>query len=127
MVARPLLPLPLSGPVFIVGSGSGLPGLAVRLSGNGVNINVDAKTTLTRAGQVINTFPTVPDVALSSFSLTLRGGKNSLLTATKNLCTTSKKASATVLGQNGKRTTRSPLMKVGGCPKARKHNATKKR
>jgi hypothetical protein len=123
----PLLPLPLSGPVFIVGSGTGLPALAVRLSGNGVNINVDAQTTLTKAGQVINTFPAVPDVALSSFVLTLHGGKTGLLTATKNLCTASKKASTNVLAQNGKRTTSSPSMKVGGCPKAKKHKKAKKK
>jgi hypothetical protein len=121
----PLLPLPLSGPVFIVGSGSGLPALAVRLSGNGVNINVDAQTKLTKAGQVINTFPAVPDVALSSFVLTLHGGKTGLLTATKNLCTASKKAATNVLAQNGKRTTSSPTMKVGGCPKAKKKTKKK--
>jgi hypothetical protein len=118
--SSPLLPLPLSGPVFLVGNGTGLPALFVRLSGNGVNINVDAVTSITKSGQVVNTFPSIPDVALSSFTLTLKGGNGGLLTPSSDLCKSSMKGATKAIGQNGRSASGTPKVKANGCPKPKK-------
>ena len=124
--SSPLLPLPLSGPVFLVDNGTGLPALSVRLAGNGVNINVDAVTSITKSGQIVNTFPTVPDVALSSFTLNLKGGNGGLLTPSSDLCSSPMKAATKAIGQNGKSASGSPKVKVNGCPKKKKAKAKPK-
>lgn len=115
----PVLGAPLTGPVYlVVPPGGGLPGLAVVLSGSGVNLTLDAKTAIL-GGRLRNTFSSIPDVPISEFDLTLKSGKGALLTPRAGLCSTTQKSSLVMTGQNGKRVTKSVGL-TNSCPKPRK-------
>ena len=81
----PLLPDPLSGPVYIVQhSGNPLPKLAIFLDGR-VSIKLEAQNEL--AGlKIVNRFDSIPDLPVSSFELTINGGKNGVLKNYGDLC-----------------------------------------
>jgi hypothetical protein len=117
--STPLLSSPLSGPVFLVNpAGGGIPSLFVRLSGSGLTINLPSKTAI-KNGALQATFDTVPDVSISSFKLSLKSGTGALLKSNAAVCSSSRLAAATLLGQNGSRSRRA--IGVGAsCGKAKK-------
>lgn len=80
----PLLDKPLEGPVFLRSSDNTLPDLVSDLHGQ-VDIELDSRTDSVH-GRIRNTFDTVPDVPVSKFVLTLRGGKKGLLVNSRNQC-----------------------------------------
>jgi hypothetical protein len=80
----PLLDGPLKGPVYLRSSDNVLPDLVAALRGQ-VEVELVGRTDSTR-GRIRNTFDVVPDVPVSKFVLTLRGGPKGLLVNSRNQC-----------------------------------------
>jgi hypothetical protein len=80
----PLLDRPLEGPVYLRSSDNELPDLVSDLHGQ-VPIVLDSRTDSVH-GRIRNTFDVTPDVPVSKFVLTLRGGRKGLLVNSKNIC-----------------------------------------
>ncbi len=80
----PLLDKPLEGPLYLRSSDNPLPDLVAALSGQ-VDIELDSRTDSVH-GHIRNTFDIVPDVPVSKFILTLRGGPKGLLVNSRNQC-----------------------------------------
>ncbi len=96
----PLLGKPLEGPVYLRSSSNTLPDLVARLKGQ-VEIALVGRID-THKGGIRTTFDRVPDVPVSKFVLTLRGGKHGLLVASESLCKPVK-AIVQLKGQNGRK------------------------
>ncbi len=108
----PLLDRDLKGPVYFVkGERTDpktgrviptLPTLFVKLRGE-TTIYLRARTDVSR-DRLVTTFPEIPDAPISRFTLTIRGGKNGIIQATRDLCR-AKPFRGTVRfgGQNGVR------------------------
>ena len=112
----PLLPAPLSGPVYIVQqAGNPLPKLAVLLQGQ-IEILLNAQSAL-QGIRTATTFDAIPDTPISSFDLRLNGGENGILNAWSDLCTASPTptGNSTFTGQNGKTYSATPKLEVEGC------------
>jgi hypothetical protein len=80
----PLLDKPLEGPVYVRSSEHELPDLVSDLHGQ-VHIVLDGRTDSVQ-GRIRSTFDSTPDVPVSKFILTLRGGRKGLLVNSRNLC-----------------------------------------
>lgn len=101
----PLLDEPLSGPVYLRSSNNLLPDLVVVLRGpDSRPIEVElAGRTDSKNGGLRNTFDFVPDAPVSKFTLTLLGGKKSLIVNSRDLCKNKKqRATVRLTAQNGK-------------------------
>ena len=97
----PLLGKPLEGPVYLRSSSNPLPDLVAALNGQ---VNIDLVGRIDSAhGGIRTTFETVPDVPVSKFVLTMRGGKRGLLVNSLNLCQAPVKAIVRIKAQNGKK------------------------
>jgi hypothetical protein len=116
----PLLDKPLEGPVFLRSSDNDLPDLVASLRGQ-VDVDLVGRIDAVK-GRIRNSFETVPDVPVSKFVLTMRGGKKGLLTNSRNLCPKkgAKKAGkkgrkiravARLTAQNGKKANQRPKMR----------------
>jgi hypothetical protein len=134
----PLLSEPLEGPVFLRSNGGerNLPDLVAALHGADINIDlVGYINSLHQKGsdvsRIRNTFAKVPDAPVSKFTLEMFGGKKGLLVNSANLCKGTHKASAKLVGQNGKVAETEPAMQVQcgkkgkGAKKKRKAKARK--
>jgi hypothetical protein len=120
----PLLPVPLTGPVYFVSHAAlKFPELVIVLSGYGTTIQLHAETFISKAGITSSTFRTVPDAPVGTFELTLPQGKFSALAAPDNLCKDTLKMPTAFTAQNGATIKQSTPINVTGCPK---HKATKK-
>jgi len=98
----PLLDDELAGPVYLVPSNtdSGLPDLLADLRGQ---VNIRLRGVIGAAGDRLKTvFPMVPDVPVSKFTLTMKGGKRGLLVSTRNLCEKPVVSFLNMRAQNGK-------------------------
>jgi hypothetical protein len=80
----PLLDDPVKGPVYLRSSNNTLPDLVADLRGQ-VELELVSRTDSIR-GRIRNTFDIVPDVPVSKFILTLRGGPKGLLVNSRNQC-----------------------------------------
>ncbi|HEY7455906.1 MAG TPA: hypothetical protein VH703_01420 [Solirubrobacterales bacterium] len=80
----PLLDEPLRGPVYLRSSDNTLPDLVSDLRGQ-VDVELVSRTDSVR-GRIRNIFDVVPDVPVSKFILTLRGGRRGLLVNSRNQC-----------------------------------------
>jgi hypothetical protein len=80
----PLLDGPLKGPLYLRSSDNVLPDLVAALQGQ-VDIELSSRTDSVR-GRIRSTFDVVPDVPVSKFILTLRGGPKGLLVNSRNQC-----------------------------------------
>jgi hypothetical protein len=101
----PLLDKPLEGPVYLRSSDNLLPDLVAALHGQ-VNIDLAGRTDSVH-GRIRNTFDVIPDVPVSKFVLTVRGGPTGLLVNSFNLCPRHGRkpplgVAARIAGQNGK-------------------------
>ena len=109
----PLLDDPLQGPVFLRSSDNELPDLVASLRGQ-VDIDLVGRIDAVK-GRIRNSFETLPDVPVSKFVLTMRGGKKGLLTNSRDICAkrAGKKirAVARITGQNGKKANQRPKMR----------------
>ncbi|HEY0392755.1 MAG TPA: hypothetical protein VGC63_13715 [Solirubrobacterales bacterium] len=117
----PLLDGPLKGPVFLRSSNHELPDMVASLNGQ-VDVVLDGRIDSIK-GRLRTTFDTVPDVPVSKFVLTVRGGKKrGLLVNSSNLCAKKYKVIARFTGQNGKKANQKPKLRTP-CKKHRgKHH-----
>ena len=91
----PVLPVPLTGPAYLVShGGEAFPDLVVILQGDGVRIDLTGHTEIT-GGHTYSRFETVPDAPVESFELRLPEGPNSILGAFGNLCGRTTKTTVT--------------------------------
>jgi hypothetical protein len=88
----PLLPVGLAGPVYFVShGGEAFPSLIVVLQGDGVRVDLNGTTFISKAGITSSTFKALPDVPVGSFELYLPQGAHSALAANGNLCSSHRK------------------------------------
>ena len=121
----PLLDNELSGPVYLTSSDNPLPDLLVDLRGQ---VNVRLRGVISsKKGRIKNIFSTVPDVPVSKFVLTMKGGKKGLLENSRDLCAHRASSFLNFRAQNGKplRKKRLPL-RVAAC-KSGKHQKQSRR
>jgi hypothetical protein len=95
----PLLDGPLEGPVYLRSSDNTLPDLVAALHGQ-VSVELDGRTDSVH-GRIRNTFDVLPDVPVSKFVLTVRGGPTGLLVNSRNQCP--RKHAKSGAGGHGKR------------------------
>lgn len=110
-VTTPLLSQPLTGTVYLVQgfrtNAQGqqirtLPSLLVPLRGQ-VAIDLRGQTSVDSRSRLVTTFPAVPDAAISSFTLTINGGRRGILVVTgnANLCRGRQVTTAAFAAQSG--------------------------
>jgi hypothetical protein len=110
----PLLDKPLRGPVYLRSSDNPLPDLVSDLRGQ-VDVELVGRTDSIRS-RIRNTYDIVPDVPVSKFVLTLRGGPKGLLVNSRNQCQRKKGKD----GKKGKRKQQRALARF------RAHNGKKR-
>ena len=98
-----------------------LPSLLVPLRGQ-VALDLRAQTSVSK-GKLVTTFPTVPDIPVSSFKLNISGGKKGLLVITgrgRSICGKAQKSAATLNAQSGKQE-KSSIKMATPCKRVAKH------
>jgi hypothetical protein len=98
-VTTPLLGKPLQGPVYLRSSNNELPDLVVDLKGQ-IEIVLDGRID-NKGGGIRTVFSALPDAPISTFTLTMKGGKRGLLVNSVDLCKQPAKAVVKTTGQNG--------------------------
>ncbi len=122
----PVLPVPLSGPVYFVShGGEAFPDLVVVLQGYGVTVDLVGTTFISKAGITSTTFKQVPDVPINDFELKLPQGPNSALAANGNLCTTTLKMPTAFVAQDGAEIHQSTAVTPTGCARHKVKKAKK--
>jgi hypothetical protein len=115
----PLLDHELAGPVYLVPSNHGIPDLLADLRGQ---VNIRLRGEISSAKERIKTvFPLVPDVPVSKFVLTMKGGRKGLLENSRNLCAGPNYSFVNFKAQNGKRLKQKKLpLRMPVCGKGKK-------
>jgi uncharacterized repeat protein (TIGR01451 family) len=124
----PLVDYTLQGNVYLRSSTNKLPDLVVALHGPPAQpIAVDAVARIDSVnGGIRSTFEGVPDLPVSSFVLSMQGGKKGLLQNSANICKATNKATALIAAQNGKGVELRPELKNSKCGgKAKKKSKAK--
>jgi len=123
----PLVDYTLTGNAYLRSSTNKLPDLVVALHGPPSQpIAVDAVGRIDSVnGGIRTTFEGVPDLPVSSFVLSMQGGKKGLLQNSTNICKATNKATALIAGQNGKGVELRPELKNSKCAKAKKKSKNK--
>jgi hypothetical protein len=114
--STPLLPLPLSGPVYLIQvPGQPLPGVLVQLHGL-VDLSLRGNVSTGAGGALVNRFDGIPDVPISRFELDFTGGKDGTLVTSRDLCRGAvQKLTASFIGHNGATFTRVAPVGIQGC------------
>jgi hypothetical protein len=124
----PLLEQPLTGPVYLRSSDNPLPDLVAALKGPEsmpIEVELDGRTD-SKHGGIRNTFEMVPDVPVSTFTLSLQGGKKSLIVNSRDLCKGLKqRATVRLDAQNGMRHDFRPVL-GNDCGKAAKRHRARR-
>jgi hypothetical protein len=107
----PLLDGPLSGPVYLRSSDNELPDLVADLRGQ-VRIALVGRIDSPAGRGIRTTFAAPPDAPVSKFVLRMRGGERGLLVNSRNLCAQPARATARLVGQNGRALTLRPKMRT---------------
>jgi hypothetical protein len=97
----PIFEQPLEGPVYLRSSSHELPDLVADLRGR-VDFELAGRID-TVGGGIRTTFEGIPDVPVSKFTLSMKGGDKGLLINSTDLCAAHPAALVTMVGQNGKR------------------------
>jgi hypothetical protein len=114
----PVLPVPLSGPVYFVSHGARkFPDLVVVLQGYGVSVALDGETFISKKGITSTTFRTIPDVPFEKFELKLPQGPFSALASNGNLCKAKLAIPTAIVAQNGLEIHQSTKITATGCAK----------
>lgn len=92
---------PLRGTLYLRSSGKGLPDLAARLSGEGIEVIVAAPIESAR-GRLRFGFEELPDAPVSKLVVQLGGRHPGLLVGRANLCKANNRAGVSLVAQNGK-------------------------
>jgi hypothetical protein len=113
----PLLDDELAGPVYMTSSSNPLPDLLVDLRGQ-VNVRLHGVISSLKSGRIKNVFYPVPDVPVSQFVLTMKGGKRGLLVNSRDLCARPSFSFMNFKAQNGKQLKKKKLpLRVSACRK----------
>lgn len=122
VAVSPLFPTKVTGPVYLVRRERGqLPKLVVQLR-NPIALSFEGIITIGSAGRITTTFPQLPDLALTRFTLRFRGGRYGALENTTNLCRSSLRFPQQFNGANGKVVRARPRIGVRGCKKAHRRS-----
>ncbi len=123
----PILGDTLTGPAYFVSHGGAkFPELVVVLSGDGVTVQLDGETFISKAGITSSTFRQIPDVPVSTFELKLPQGAGSALAANGNLCTSVLKMPTAFTAQNGLVVHQTTPITATGCSKHKAKHKKKK-
>jgi hypothetical protein len=120
----PLLRDPVTGPVYLVKRPAGQPGLPrlVVQFRTPIAFELDGAINIGKRGLIGTTFPVVPDLPLTRFTLRFHGGAYGALALTRNICRGALRFPAAFTGQNGKVLKARPRIAVRGCAKHRHHH-----
>jgi hypothetical protein len=126
--STPIIPVPLTGPVYFVShAGLKFPELVIVLSGYGTTVDLHAETFISKAGITSSTFRTIPEVPVGSFELTLPQGKYPALAAPDGkLCQDKLKMPTAFTAQNGATLKQNTSISVTGCAKHKARAKAKK-
>jgi hypothetical protein len=117
----PLLDDELAGPVYLVSSSHPLPDLLADLRGQ-VNVQLHGVISTAKA-RIKNVFYPLPDVPVSRFVLTMKGGKRGLLVNSRDLCGRPSFSFMNFKAQNGKKLRKKKLLlRVPACHKHGRHH-----
>ncbi len=109
----PLLPIPLTGAVYILQTPSGYPSLRLTLAPLGTTV---IGTTTLVGQKLTTTFDNLPDTPLSSFELDFFGGKGGITLLGADLCQGAAQiANGEFLGHNGKTKNVRSVIQIVGC------------
>jgi len=125
----PLLDQPLTGPVYLRSSDNPLPDLVAALRGpdsQPIEVELAGRTDSKNRGNR-NTFDVVPDAPVSKFTLRMKGGKKSLLVASRDLCLRKERAFVAMRGQNGMTREFRPVLQTACKKKQKKPRRAKQR
>lgn len=123
----PVLDAPIEGPVYLRSSENKLPDLVAALrSQEGIEFELVGRIDSLK-GRIRNTFDIVPDAPVSSFTLTMQGGKKGLITNSTDLCKGKHRAIAEFDAHNGKAKDFRPVVKAKCGKKAAKRGKQGKR
>jgi hypothetical protein len=114
--ASPFVPSALTGPVVLVAPGPDdfLPRLGVELNGP-LSLHILGNFVIESTG-VGNEFSKLPDIPISRFALRFHGGANSLVSTSRNLCTSpAPRFKGSFDGFNGAHTQGPVTAQVNGC------------
>ncbi len=129
-VARsPLVDYPVEGPAILRSSSHELPDLVVALHGppsQPVQFDVIGRVDSIHGG-IRTSFEGVPDLPVSSFVLSMKGGKKGLLQNSTNICQGVHRVSAEFDGQNGKARYLRPKLRNAKCAKHGHHRKKHRR
>ncbi len=95
----PLLDEPLQGPVYLRSSRTAVPDLVADLRGRGIEIEVPARIDSSRGGIRAN-FEALPDAPVTSFAMTLFGGRRGLVANAESPCRGIHRANARLVAQS---------------------------
>jgi hypothetical protein len=119
LAVTPLLDGPLKGPVYLRSSDNLLPDMVASLRGQ-VDIALAGRIDSVK-GRLRTTFDVVPDVPVSKFVLTVKGGKKrGLLVNSSNLCARKYKVVAKFKAHNDKKANQRPKLRTPCKKKGRK-------
>ncbi len=123
----PILSDPLTGPVFLRSSEHQLPDLVAALhSPTGIDFDLVGRIDSVKGGGIRNTFEAAPDAPVSTFSLTMQGGKKGLLVNSTDLCKGTHKADVSFDAHNGKQSDYRAALKAK-CGKSKKKSKRARR
>jgi hypothetical protein len=116
----PLLDKALKGPVYLTSSNHTLPDLLVNLRGQ-VPIRLRGVIS-SEHGRLKTVFNNTPDVAVSKFTLTMKGGNKGLLVNSRDLCTGQTNGFLNLKAQNSRRLKKNNLrLNIPACGGGKKH------
>ena len=112
-IATPLLNAPLAARIVLVAHAGGIPTLAILIPAP-IDLQLNATPIIT--GPAVGALLVgIPDIPLSSLTLSLPGGPNSLFRAGVHLCSTPQAVSGHFAGWNGATANPSATVVVSGC------------
>ncbi len=112
----PALPGTLAGTVYFVShGGEAFPDIDTVLQGDGITTILVGHTNVVN-NIITTTFESLPDVPVSSFTMKLPTGSNSVLAANGNLCRSNLTMPTTILAQSGPTITQKTKISVTNCP-----------
>lgn len=114
-IRTPLLPQPLRGPVYLRAPSHRYPDLIAAVEGGGVRLVLHGRTGSTRDGRLRFRLVGLPDLPLSRAEVVLAGGRRGIVVNSRPLCGRHRRGFALFKGQNGKRATARPVLKLAGC------------
>jgi hypothetical protein len=126
----PVLPVPVEGPAYFVSHGNeAFPSLIMVLQGDGVTVDLESTTFISKRGITSGTLKAVPDVPVSTFELKLPEGPHSALAAVGSLCKSKATLATEFTGQNKAYFKQATPLTVTGCKKTKhpRHKAKHKK